>query len=67
MSWGRGLMRVCLCRVCGVCGVMQKKGSVYGACRLMDFELEMGAFVGGTPNPLGECYKQATSPSMCLH
>jgi fumarylacetoacetase len=30
-----------------------KKGSVFGACRLMDFELEMGAFVG-IPNEMGE-------------
>ena len=34
------------------CGQLQldatdpKKGSKYGACRLMDFELEMGFFVG---------------------
>ncbi len=33
---------------------MQKKGSVYGPCRLMDFELEVGAFVGGAANPLGK-------------
>jgi hypothetical protein len=32
---------------------MQKKGSVHGPCRLLDFELEVGAFVGGPPNPLG--------------
>eukprot|EP00966_Prymnesium_polylepis_P315291 7285038-Prymnesium_polylepis.1 len=29
------------------------KGSVYGACRLLDFELEMGVFVGGPPNARG--------------
>ena len=32
----------------------QKKGSKHGPCRLMDFELEIGAFVGGTPNTMGE-------------
>ena len=36
-----------------MCNDEQKKGSVYGPCRLMDFELEIGAFVGGPPNPLG--------------
>lgn len=30
-----------------------KKGSVFGACRLLDFELEMACFVGGPENPLG--------------
>ena len=30
-----------------------KKGSKFGTCRLMDFELEMGFFVGGKGNPLG--------------
>jgi len=30
-----------------------KKGSVFGPCRLMDFELEVGAFVGGPTNPMG--------------
>ena len=30
-----------------------KKGSVFGSCRLMDFELEMGAFVG-IPNEMGD-------------
>lgn len=32
----------------------QKKGSVYGPCRLLDYELEVAAFVGGPPIPLGE-------------
>jgi len=27
---------------------------VFGPCKLMDFELETGFFVGGPPNPLGE-------------
>ncbi|KAK3244614.1 hypothetical protein CYMTET_45778 [Cymbomonas tetramitiformis] len=30
-----------------------KKGSVYGACRLLDFELEMAFYVGGPPTALG--------------
>ena len=30
-----------------------KKGSVYDACKLLDFELETGFFVGGSTNPLG--------------
>lgn len=29
------------------------KGSTYGPCRLLDFELEMAFFVGGKANPLG--------------
>ena len=29
------------------------KGTEHAACRLLDFELEMGFFVGGPPNPLG--------------
>lgn len=29
------------------------KGSEHGACRLLDFELEMGVFVGGAANDLG--------------
>ena len=29
------------------------KGSSYGDCKLMDFELEMAFFVGGPPNPMG--------------
>lgn len=42
------------------CGQLQidkddpSKGSSYGPCRLLDFELEMAFFVGGTPNPLGK-------------
>lgn len=32
----------------------EKKGSVYGPSRLLDFELEMALFVGGTPPPLGK-------------
>lgn len=41
------------------CGQLQKtptdpkEGSIFGACRLLDFELEMGFFVGGPANPLG--------------
>lgn len=31
-----------------------KQGSVYGACKLLDFELEMSAVVGGPPNALGQ-------------
>ena len=30
------------------------KGSVYGPCQKLDFELEVAAVVGGPPNPLGE-------------
>lgn len=30
-----------------------KQGSTFGPCRLMDFELEVGAFVGGAANPMG--------------
>jgi len=30
-----------------------KQGSIYGACRLLDFELEVAAVVGGPPNPVG--------------
>jgi fumarylacetoacetase len=30
-----------------------KEGSVFGTCRLMDFELEIGAFYGGKANPMG--------------
>lgn len=29
------------------------QGSVFGPCRLMDFELEMAFFVGGKENPMG--------------
>ena len=41
------------------CGQLQKdrddpkQGSIYGPCRLMDFELEMAFFVGGAENELG--------------
>lgn len=41
------------------CGQLQKdpaepkNGSVFNACRLLDFELEVGAFLGGPTNPLG--------------
>jgi len=31
-----------------------KKPPIHGPCRLLDFELEMGFFVGGKPNPMGE-------------
>jgi fumarylacetoacetase len=30
-----------------------KKGAIFGACRLLDFELEMGVFLGGKGNELG--------------
>jgi fumarylacetoacetase len=30
------------------------KGSVYGPCKLLDFELEVAFFVGGKSNPLGQ-------------
>ena len=30
-----------------------KAGSIFVACRALDFELEMGAFLGGPTNPLG--------------
>ena len=48
------------------CGQLQldradpKKGSTYGACRLMDFELEMGVFVG-TGNAHGEAIDIASA------
>lgn len=29
------------------------KGSVFAPCKLMDFEVEVGAFVGGPANPMG--------------
>lgn len=45
----------------------QKKGSVYGACRLMDFELEMGAFIGGSPNPLGTLHRPFHHPRPFHH
>ena len=31
-----------------------KQGSVFGPCRLLDFELEMASLVGGPPNPMGQ-------------
>jgi len=30
-----------------------KQGSIFGACKMLDFELEMAAVVGGPPNPHG--------------
>jgi fumarylacetoacetase len=42
------------------CGQLQKdnddpkQGSVYGPCKLLDFELEMAVLVGGPPNALGQ-------------
>lgn len=42
------------------CGQLQadptddSKGSVYGPCRLMDFEVEMAFYVGGPKTNLGE-------------
>ena len=42
------------------CGQLQKnaqdpkEGSVFGPCKLLDFELEMGFFVGGTVNDGGQ-------------
>jgi len=36
-----------------------KQGSVYGACRLLDFELEMGFFVGGPGSAPGQCLSMA--------
>jgi fumarylacetoacetase len=35
------------------------KGSVFGSCKLMDFELEMGFFVGGAGNAQGKPIKIA--------
>ena len=41
------------------CGQLQldktdpTKGTEHSPCRLLDFELEMGFFIGGPPNPLG--------------
>lgn len=32
----------------------ETQGSMYGPCRLLDFELEMAMIVGGPPNPLGQ-------------
>jgi maleylacetoacetate isomerase len=31
-----------------------KQGSVFGPCRLFDFELEVAFIVGGPPNPMGQ-------------
>lgn len=31
-----------------------KQGSIFGPCRLLDFELEMASIVGGPPNPMGQ-------------
>lgn len=31
-----------------------KQGSVFGPCRLLDFELEVASIVGGPPNPMGQ-------------
>jgi maleylacetoacetate isomerase len=31
-----------------------KQGSVFGPCRLFDFELELASVVGGPPNPMGQ-------------
>jgi len=42
------------------CGQLQKdkddpkQGSVFGPCRLLDFELEVASIVGGPPNPMGQ-------------
>lgn len=42
------------------CGQLQavkedaSKGSIYSPCRLLDFELEMGFFIGGPDNELGQ-------------
>jgi len=42
------------------CGQLQKdkddpkQGSIFGPCRLLDFELEMATVVGGPPNPMGQ-------------
>merc|ERR1712142_1051889 len=30
------------------------KPPIHGPCRLLDFELELGFFIGGKPNPMGE-------------
>lgn len=30
-----------------------KAGSIYGPCRLLDYELEMACYIGGPENPLG--------------
>jgi fumarylacetoacetase len=41
------------------CGQLQKdpldesSGSVYGPCKMLDFELELACFVGGPENPMG--------------
>lgn len=42
------------------CGQLQKdkddpkQGSIFGACKLLDFELEIASLVGGPPNPMGQ-------------
>jgi len=41
-------------RPCGQLRPDAEQPPVYGACRLLDFELEMGFFVGGKPNAMGE-------------
>lgn len=38
------------------------KGTEHAACRLLDFELEMGFFVGGPPNPLGRPVTMEEAP-----
>lgn len=41
-------------RPCGQTRPNPEQPPVYGPCRLLDFELEMGFFVGGEPNTMGE-------------
>lgn len=49
------------------CGQLQKSkedpklGSDYGACRLLDFELEMACFLGGKENTMGESIDMANA------
>ena len=35
-------------------GTYPRQGSVYGPCKLLDFELEVAFFVGGPPHPPGQ-------------
>ena len=57
-------------RPCGQLQVGDEPESTFGPCKLLDFELEMGFFVGGTPPPLGTAIKMENASNyifgMCL-
>jgi 2-keto-4-pentenoate hydratase/2-oxohepta-3-ene-1,7-dioic acid hydratase in catechol pathway len=42
------------CMLTGVWGLAADEPPVFGPCKLLDFELEMGFFVGGPGNALGD-------------